>query len=364
MRKNLLRKLTTFAAILVVFITCIVSGQVTYHQNLASDTGVVVHFYKPSGWSSANIYYYGDGISRADWPGTSMSLESSDWYQAVIPTNAKVLFNDGGNNQIPGAEQEGITISQESWYKDGNLTAYNPDVLKTINIYAEKPDSWSGMWIWYDSDLSTSAWDTTELQSSPGDMINYRTGWYKKTINNTNKVQFLFNAGTWDNKLQNNDSDFVTTQDVWIKKDGTISYTDPVTTPTPQTTPTPPPILDNDVVSIKSPSGKLDYVYNGGTFKIIYNAAGRVLQNSSTVTMHWGYDSWRGVTDTVMTSSGNNTWTATITIPVQAGVGIVVCFTDGSNWDNNSSGNWNIPLTLVGDPTPEPTPIPTVTPTI
>ena len=31
----------------------------------------------------------------------------------------------------------------------------------TITIYVEKPSNWAEIWIWYDSDLSTSAWDTT-----------------------------------------------------------------------------------------------------------------------------------------------------------------------------------------------------------
>ena len=83
------------------------------------------------------------------------------------------------------------------------------------------------IWIWYDSDLSTSAWDTTSLKESPGNLTEYRTDWYKKTLSSS-KVQFLFNDGTWNNKLTNSGNDFITTSDIWIKKDGSISYTDPV----------------------------------------------------------------------------------------------------------------------------------------
>lgn len=96
-----------------------------------------------------------------------------------------------------------------------------------INIYVEKPTNWSSIWIWYDSDLSTSTWDTTTLAKSPGDLQEYRTGWYKKTLS-SNEVQFLFNDGTWSNKLTNSGTDFKTTKDIWIKKDGSISYTDPL----------------------------------------------------------------------------------------------------------------------------------------
>lgn len=97
----------------------------------------------------------------------------------------------------------------------------------TITIYVEKPSNWSEIWIWYDSDLSTSAWDTISLKESPGNLTEYRTDWYKKTLSSS-KVQFLFNDGTWNNKLTNSGNDFITTSDIWIKKDGSISYTDPV----------------------------------------------------------------------------------------------------------------------------------------
>lgn len=97
----------------------------------------------------------------------------------------------------------------------------------TITIYVEKPSDWSEIWIWYDSDLSTEAWDTTSLKESPGNLTEYRTDWYKKTLSSS-KVQFLFNDGTWNNKLTDSGNDFITTSDIWIKKDGSISYTDPV----------------------------------------------------------------------------------------------------------------------------------------
>ena len=129
----------------------------------------------------------------------------------------------------------GKLLTEEGWYKDGQWTNYKPiNESGQINIYVEKPDNWKEIWIWYDSDLSTEEWDTTKLKASPGEMRNYRTGWYKKTISNTVKVQFLFNDGSWNNKLQTNGADFVTTKDVWVKKDGTILYTDPIETEDPE----------------------------------------------------------------------------------------------------------------------------------
>ena len=106
---------------------------------------------------------------------------------------------------------------------------------KEINIYVEKPDNWKNIWIWYDSDLSTYAWDTTSLAQSPGDLQEYRSGWYKKTIESS-EVQFLFNDGSWNNKLTNDGNDFKTTNDIWIQKNGQVSYTDPVQIETPEPT--------------------------------------------------------------------------------------------------------------------------------
>lgn len=82
----------------------------------------------------------------------------------------------------------------------------------------------------------------------------------------------------------------------------------------------------------------------GNSIKITYNASGRSLQNSSTVKVHWGYDSWTNPTNTTMTSLGNNTWTTTLTVPSTATKDLDFSFTDGTTWDNNNSANWTIPV--------------------
>ncbi|MDP4145567.1 MAG: carbohydrate-binding protein [Bacillota bacterium] len=125
----------------------------------------------------------------------------------------------------------------------------------------------------------------------------------------------------------------------------------PVTTTTPTPTPTPTP----SAVVTSNPTTAVA----GQSITITYSAAGRVLQNSSDVKMHWGYDDWTNVTDTAMTSAGNGLWTATITIPSDAASALNVCFTDGSNWDNNDSANWTISVTQSTTPTPVPTQNPT-----
>ena len=146
----------------------------------------------------------------------------------------KVIFNDGAIKKIPNFGQESFNITSESFYKNRLIASYNQDeIKKSVNIHVEKPDTWSEMWIWYDSDLSTTAWDTTILKTAPGDMVNYRSSWYQKTIKTSDKIQFLLNDGTWIKKIQNKGVDFTTDKDIWISKDGSISYTDPVKEVTP-----------------------------------------------------------------------------------------------------------------------------------
>lgn len=238
MIKKLLKQFTIVVVIMAIISTLFVSYGNKKEEAFAATNGIKVHFYKPSNWSKANIYYYNDSTEGPKWPGIEMTADGNSWYSYTISnfSNPRVLFNDGSGKQIPDPGEPGKLLTEESWYKDGQWTNYDPTPkLGDINIYVEKPDSWKEIWIWYDSDLSTPQWDTTVLKSSPGEMTNYRTGWYKKTISNTVKVQFLFNDGTWNNKLQSNGSDFVTTKDVWVKKDGTVYYTDPLSSDDPKT---------------------------------------------------------------------------------------------------------------------------------
>lgn len=111
------------------------------------------------------------------------------------------------------------------------------DATKTVTIYFQKPDSWANAYIWYRSDDNEgSVWDTTTVGQAPGNMtaVPNRKGWYEKTITTPNEVTFLFNDGTWNNKLDAkgfnssaSGNNFTTTTDVWYTKDGTQHSTDP-----------------------------------------------------------------------------------------------------------------------------------------
>ena len=103
-------------------------------------------------------------------------------------------------------------------------------------MYVEKPDTWTEIYMWYDTDLSTDAWDTTLLKADNTTMTDAgTTGWYKRNFPTATKVTFLFNNGTWDSKLDTTGVTTVTktanltvTATTWIKKDGKTYDKDPI----------------------------------------------------------------------------------------------------------------------------------------
>lgn len=76
----------------------------------------------------------------------------------------------------------------------------------------------------------------------------------------------------------------------------------------------------------------------GSQFTIYYNGS---LTNSSSIKIHWGINGWNNVSNTTMTKGSDGFWRATIILPASANT-LNFCFTNGSNWDNNNSGNWNL----------------------
>lgn len=269
MKKFLVKKFALLLSVLFITFTFLTSNFYSNQKVFASQSDLLVHFYKPSDWNNPNIYYYGDTLSGPTWPGTTMSVESDGWYNYTIKnaSTSRVIFNDGSVKQIPSAGQAGFSVSSEVWYKDGQITTHKPNSTKNeVNIYVEKPDNWNDIWIWYDSDLSTTAWDTTSLKSYPGDMINYRSSWYKKTIQANGKIQFLFNDGTWSKKLQNNGVDFTTDKDIWISKSGAISYEDPLKEST--ITPTAIKLIASDSINVGESISVNSYItYSDGSEK-------------------------------------------------------------------------------------------------
>jgi alpha-amylase len=84
-------------------------------------TAITVHFYKPTDWAAANIYFWGStpaGTANT-WPGVAMTQEcaSENWYSYTFPstvTSINVVFNQGDNIK---QTVDIIAVTSETWYK-------------------------------------------------------------------------------------------------------------------------------------------------------------------------------------------------------------------------------------------------------
>ncbi|HVU67770.1 MAG TPA: carbohydrate-binding protein, partial [Ktedonobacteraceae bacterium] len=98
----------------------------------------------------------------------------------------------------------------------------------------------------------------------------------------------------------------------------------------------------------------------GHSATITYN--GTLASSATSITMHWGYNSWNGITDTAMSQQSDGTWQATITVPSGATTLNMAFKNQSSTWDNNGGSNYNFSVTTA-TATPTPTPTATSTPT-
>jgi glycosidase len=155
-----------------------------------------------------------------------------------------------------------VTTTTTSTSSSTTTTSTTVDPGDGIAIYFEKPASWSDAWIWYDKD-SDDIWETTELSTPPGDMTLYRPDWYVKVISDTTSVTFLFNDGTWINKVNDSGGDFTATVDTWVTADGTAFDYDPTgpVIPVVRASPTPGTYLAAQDVSLTSSNGSEDVIY-------------------------------------------------------------------------------------------------------
>ncbi len=102
----------------------------TYTGDSETEQTNTAYFYKPDGWGS-NLYCYvysadDDTVRNGEWPGVSMTHVSDTLYKYEVSdeiTNPLVLFTDG-NNQIPGANEPGLSLSGSMVYQNGNWTVY------------------------------------------------------------------------------------------------------------------------------------------------------------------------------------------------------------------------------------------------
>ncbi len=90
----------------------------------------------------------------------------------------------------------------------------------------------------------------------------------------------------------------------------------------------------------------------GESVEVLYNPSSRILAGVGAVNVHHGYNgsNWTTTPGDAMSATGAY-WSFTYTIPVAA-TSIVMCFNDGTTWDNNGGQDWTfavVPAAPVSD---------------
>ncbi|MCM3750247.1 starch-binding protein [Paenibacillus pasadenensis] len=143
-------------------------------------TGMSVHFYKPAGWGTPNMYYYDDSVNPVKngpaWPGTAMSDVGGGWYKAVIPSwgQAKVVFNSG-SSQLPAAQQTGYAVNNgEVWVIDGKISSSKPSQsLVNVTFTIQNAATVTGQNVYISGNAAElGSWDPAKA-IGPGSASNY-----------------------------------------------------------------------------------------------------------------------------------------------------------------------------------------------
>ena len=70
--------------------------------------------------------------------------------------------------------------------------------------------------------------------------------------------------------------------------------------------------------------------------------SGTLASAATSITMHWGYNGWNGVTDTPLVKQPNGSWQATITMPSNATSLNMAFYNQSGTWDSNGGSNYNL----------------------
>ena len=175
------------------------------------EPGFYVHYYNYNNWQNVKIYYYNDGQGEAaQWPGVNMVDDGNGWYSYKITgyENAKVLFNDGGTNQIPATMVEGFYVDSDMWYRNGVQTDERPD---EITVYFYKPSNWSAPNIYYylNNNDTGPIWPGVAMEE-------VSDGWYSYHITKYGSAKVIFGDGTYQIPGQNQEG-FSVSGTMWYK---------------------------------------------------------------------------------------------------------------------------------------------------
>ncbi len=198
--------------------------------------------------------------------------------------------------------------------------AYQPHAGYVVDYNSNQLSAGMALTIYYNGSLSSGShvlihWGENNWQNIPPDqaMVKRADGFWQTTISipsNATQINFAFNngAGTWDNNGGKN----------W---NVTIGSSSSSCSATSSVTSTPCPV-------------------HGQPATITYT--GSLAASATSITMHWGYNNWNGITNTTMTKQSNGSWQATITLPTSATQLNMAFYNQAGTWDNNNSANYNL----------------------
>lgn len=121
--------------------------EVTYiYTRKILGSGLNIYFENSYSWSNVYIYAYLDDddleLYTDSWPGNIMTTEGDDWFKEELETDdgAKIIFNDGSDNQIPSSGSAGTLRTSDGWY-NGVWNDSDPRVDTEAPVISVSPDT-------------------------------------------------------------------------------------------------------------------------------------------------------------------------------------------------------------------------------
>ncbi len=188
------------------------------------------------------------GTNASSQNSSNLSSVDSSSVSSVSSTESSQNSSNFASSQNSSINSSvDLSVSSSAFSSDSSSSSSfgsSSSAFSGIEVFVEKPATWAEIWIWFDEG-SDDAWETATLKTAPGDLTEYRTGWFRKQFPGSSSVTFLFNDGSWVNKLDDNGGNFTTTASVWILSDGTSTNADPLGNPD----------TEAPVVNLSSPVG-------------------------------------------------------------------------------------------------------------
>jgi|GEM_PF-444347 len=244
-------------------------------------------------------------------PGTpTKSMDPLEWSMAEYID----LLVSAGQGAV--ADMPSITVSRYV------TNAYQPHAGYVVDYDPNQLYQGKALTIFYDGYLASSShvylhwgennWQNIVAQDKP--MVQRPDGFWETTISvpiDATQINFCFNDGNghWDNNGGGN----------WNVSIGPATLYPALNTP----------VMSFPYVPVQSQEVRI--TYNG------FLAAG-----SSSITMHWGYNNWQGITDTSLTKQADGSWAGTVFLPQAAYQMNMAFYNQSGTWDNNNGNNYNL----------------------